>query len=233
MCEDASAISKNLAPSTDLEKLAGELYTRLKTYADLTNGYTTLEGFHHAFTYFPNRESVLEIREIHPSEDDEVNPLLRYGFTQKQIALGITTLDSYKMISPDPSHPFSKLSFDRGNIRRTYIASVGSDNVQVIEVNDGQPNKRQLETDEALALGTSGDLVQIMTEISSRFEDVSQFQTAVIKAKPMADVYSGIEYVDTRGLMLFKGGLTMFVNEYRKLMTGQTATDSTSITIRN
>ncbi|HUD19132.1 MAG TPA: hypothetical protein VMR81_01695 [Patescibacteria group bacterium] len=218
---------------TDLEQKAGEIFVRLSGYVNRVDGYTTLNSFSHAVTFFPTSGFILETQEIHPRRPEEREPLVKYGLTEEQIDQGITIMDRFGMVIPDPNKPFDKFTWDKTKGTRTYIAVVGKDQVKVVDVAAGVPTERQLDLDELSSLAASSDLMKLMMEISATFKDVSQFRGSVKRINPDINVYMGIEDVDTKGLILFNGGLPRFVDEYRSLKSGNPTSDSTGRMIRS
>ncbi len=216
----------------DLEIRAGEIFTQLSEYVNRVDGHTTLYSFSHAVTLFPTQGFLLETKEIHPRRPEERASFTKYGFTEEQIDRGITIMDRFGMVIPDANKPFDRFSWDRTKGIRTYIAVVGNDQIKVVDVEAGVSTERQLNMDELNSLAASGDLMKQMMEISDTFKDVRDFIASVKKTSPNANVRMGIDFVDNQSQILFNGGLSRFVDEYRNSKLGNPPVDSTGRMIR-
>jgi hypothetical protein len=224
-------ISSSRPPPTDLEKRAAGIYVHLRSFAELTNRFTYLKGFRNAVTYLPASKSYLEISDFTP-DNENADYFRKLGFNDVQITKGITSIWRGEMICEDPDNHLGDAKLNRTNSRVTYVASSGGEDLKVIDEEAGKGQERALDTDEALAMGTMDELRKIVHEIGDKYGGYDEFDKTLRKTNPRPDVL-GINYVDKRGVILYNGGLPLFVQTYLEAKSGKPSADSTARMIRS
>jgi hypothetical protein len=217
-------------PLPDSEKRAGEIYKELRLYADLREGFTTLNSLRRATTFYPDNELLYEISSLYPKRPEEIAQFINYGFSEEDIVDGVSMVKGHVMSVRDALRPFG--TYQKGDVVTQVYIIDRNGKFRVVKVSKAGAKERELDTKEALALGTRGVLVEIVKSIGDTYGDFAAFKENLQKSVQHPN-FMGINYVQETGGILYNGGLTAFVEAYQNSKSQIPADNSAEQVIRS
>lgn len=206
-------------PGSHEQERALQIYATLREYAHHPHdGFVSLGGFYKGEVYYPSQNMYTTISHIQAHLQTEFEWLAAEGFTEKEARRGVWSIVSRQA---EYSHGMASPRKLGNKLHHLHVATI--DRLKVIEPDPQSPHTgrpTELGDEGRWAIRAVNELSSIPFDILDTFGSFPRFADLTRKPLTPPDL-DRIDSCDTKGFILYNGGLRMYVDRLRRLKEGK------------